>query len=306
MNHTVASEILRGKLLIDPAFALAQMPMIVQMIRDQVADSKVLYNLRAQKAAQTILNIPVKKIFTASAQADVFVVTPYTSVDRLNSGSIVIIDVVGPVLKYGSWYSWGTVEMNELLVRMANSNKVTGIILNIDSPGGQAAGTADFADSIRAVSRVKPVLGIVQDGYAASAAMWIGSAVQELYVTQPTDQVGSIGAYNTIYDIYGYFEKQGLKIRDIYAPQSVDKNQDYIQAVAGDDTLIKEDLKFLVDHFIASVKANRGGRISMNGDEPFTGRMYNAADAKKMGLIDGIKPMAGVVKRLEQLIALRA
>lgn len=306
MSIQAASDILRGRLLIDPSFAAGQLPVIMQMIKDQVSDSKLLYNVRSQRAPQTILNIPIKKNFAAAEQFDIFSVTPYTSVDRLGYDSIVIIDIIGPVMKYGGWYSWGTVELNDLLIRMVNSDKVEGIILNIDSPGGQAAGTSDFAQTIRDAGRIKPVLAVVQDGYAASAAMWIASAALEIYVTQPTDQVGSIGAYKTIYDIYGYLEKQGLIVRDIYAPQSVDKNQDYKQALEGDDTLIKEDLKFLVDNFISTVKTNRGQRISMTGNEPFTGKMYNAADAKKMGLIDGIKPMSGVVKRIEQLIALRA
>ncbi len=306
MSIQTASDILRGRLLIEPSFAAGQLPVIMQMIKDQVTDSKLLYNVRSQRAPETILNIPIRKVFAAAEQFDVFSVTPYTSVDRLGYDSIVIINIIGPVMKYGGWYSWGTVELNDLVIRMAKSDKVEGIILNIDSPGGQAAGTGDFAQTIRDAGRIKPVLAVVQDGYAASAAMWIASAALEIYVTQPTDQVGSIGAYNTLYDIYGYLEKQGLNVRDIYAPQSVDKNQDFIKALEGDDSLIKEDLKFLVDNFIGTVKTNRGQRISMSGDEPFTGKMYNAADAKKMGLIDGIKPMSGVVKRIEQLIALRA
>jgi protease-4 len=306
MTPTIASEILRGKLLIDPNYAISQLPAIIQMIKDQVPDTKVLQSIRSQKSAQHVTNIPTRKIFSASHRADVYSVTPYTSVDRLPFSTIVVIDIIGPVLKYGGWFSWGTMEMNDLIIRMANTEKVTGIILNIDSPGGQAAGTAEFAQTIREVSKIKPVVAVIQDGYAASAAMWIASAAQEIYVTQPTDQVGSIGAYNTIYDIYGYLAKQGLTVKDIYAPQSVDKNQDYIKALEGDETLIKEDLRFLVEHFISSVKTYRGQRIATVGDEPFTGKMYNAADAKKLGLIDGIKPVAGVVKRIEQLIGVRA
>jgi protease-4 len=217
-----------------------------------------------------------------------------------------MIDVIGPVLKYGSWYSWGTLELNELIVRLAESDKVKGIILNIDSGGGQAAGTADFAGSIRLVSKLKPVIAIIQDGIAASAAMWIASAAQEIYVTQPTDQVGSIGAYTTLFDVTKYLEQMGVVMRDIYAPQSIDKNLDYREALTGKDDLIVEDLKFLVEHFIANVKAGRSGRIRIEGDEPFTGKMYNAQPAIKNGLIDGIKSLPQAVNRLEQLIALRA
>jgi ClpP class serine protease len=312
MNFKLASAIFQGKLLIEPAYAATQLPLLVEMIKDQVSDRSALRNIRAERAASMLTNLPDRKAFTTNASLPVFSVTPYTSIDRLPYDSIVVIDIIGPVLKYGSWYGWGTVELNDLVIRMANSDRVKGIILNVDSPGGQAAGTADFAQSIRNVSKVKPVLAIVQDGIAASAAMWIISAAQETYLTQPTDQVGSIGAYNTIFDLTKYFEDMGVVYRDIYAPQSEDKNLDYRQAVEGNDTLIKEDLKFLVEHFIKAVKTNRGMRINEKAiedrvnKEPFTGKMYNAAEAITLGLVDGIKPLAGVVARMEQLIKLRA
>ena len=280
--------------------------MIMQMLKDQVSDRSALQHARQSQSPGMLTNLPRKRSLAAATNFAVFNVTPYVSLDRLPYAAIVMIDVIGPVLKYGSWYSWGTLELNELIVRLAESDKVKGIILNIDSGGGQAAGTADFAGSIRLVSKLKPVIAIIQDGIAASAAMWIASAAQEIYVTQPTDQVGSIGAYTTLFDVTKYLEQMGVVMRDIYAPQSIDKNLDYREALTGKDDLIVEDLKFLVEHFIANVKAGRSGRIRIEGDEPFTGKMYNAQPAIKNGLIDGIKSLPQAVNRLEQLIALRA
>jgi ClpP class serine protease len=192
------------------------------------------------------------------------------------------------------------------MIRLANSPRVKGILMNFDTPGGQAAGTAMFAQTIKDVSKVKPVIGICQDGIVASAGAWLGSACQEFYVTRSTDMFGSIGAYNTIYDFSGYFEMNGVKLHEIYAPQSVDKNKDYRDALAGDYALVEAELKFLVDDFIGTVKTNRAGRLNTASENPFTGKMYYAQEATKIGLIDGVKPLAGVVKRLETLISLRA
>jgi protease-4 len=301
-----ASAILQGRLLINPQYAHAHLPLLLQRVKDQVSDRGALYNIRMERSSEMASVIPGRRALAAATSMPVFSVSPYTSVDRLPYESIVMIDILGPVYKYGSWYSWGSVELTELIYRMSNSEKVKGFILNIDSPGGQAAGTADFAAAIRLVSRIKPVIAIVQDGMAASAAMWIASAAQEIYVTQPTDQVGSIGAYQTFIDLTKYFDDLGITMRDIYAPQSDDKNENYREAQKGNDTLIEEDLKFLVENFIANVKTYRSGRIRMQEKEPFTGKMYNAGDAVRIGLIDGIKPLPAAVKRLEQLIALRA
>jgi ClpP class serine protease len=53
---------------------------------------------------------------------------------------------------------------------------------------------------------------MIDDGIAASAAMWIASAAShEIYTTQKTDMVGSIGVYTTVADWYGYFAKEGFE-----------------------------------------------------------------------------------------------
>jgi protease IV len=304
LSFKTASAILRGNWLVEPEYAKAQLPIVLQMIKGDAAinNNKILH---FENNTDVNLSIPIRQKYSA-AQSDVFIVNPYTSTDRLPYGSIAMIDVIGPILKYGERCSYGTVDQNNLLLKLGSSDRVKGILLNVDSPGGQADGTGMFADTIKMVSKSKPIISVVQDGYAASAGMWIAAAAQEVYATRATDSFGSIGAYTTIYDFTEYFALNGIKITDIYAPQSSDKNKAYKDALAGDTSLIENDLKFLVEDFKASVSSSRGARLKVKGDEPFTGKMYNAKEALRMGLIDGIKPMSGVIKRLEELIALRA
>lgn len=305
MSFSTASAILRGNWLIEPTYAKAQLPIIAQLLEGKLTNHQFYAKVGHASAGSQADDKMPKRLHSLASQSNLFSVSPWTSEYRIPQNSIAVADIIGPVLKYGDMCTYGSVDYNEMMIRLANSERVKGIILNIDGPGGEASGTAQFAQTIREVSKTKPVLGIIQDGMAASASYWIASAVQELYVTQATDYVGSIGAYTTLYDLKGYFEEKGIKIFEIYAPQSVDKNKDYKDAIAGNDTLIKEDLKFLVDDFIKAVKTNRGARLNTADENPFTGKMYKAADAKKIGLIDGIKSLSDVVKRTEQLIALR-
>lgn len=304
MSFKTVSAILRGKWLIEHTYAKTQLPIVLEMIKGHASvDQAAVYKDRLENKPKILL--PTKENI-AAVQTDVYSVSPYTSTDRLPYNSIAMINVLGPILKYGDYCSYGTVEMNDLIIRLANSERVKGIILNIDSPGGQVDGTGMFAETIKLVSKTKPVLAVIQDGMAASAGMWIASAAQEIYVTRVTDQVGSIGAYCTIYDFAEWFALNGIKVHEIYAPQSVDKNKDYKDAITGDYSLIQAELKFLVNEFTGAVKTNRGGRLNTAKEDPFTGKMYNAKEAVKIGLIDGIKPMSAVIKRMEELIALRA
>lgn len=306
MSFSTASAILRGNWLIEKQWADAHMPIVLKMIKGQSFDWTSSFKIRDEQIEK--LRLPVKKSI-AKATTDVWSVTPYTSMDRLPYNSVVMVNVLGPVLKYGDYCSYGMVEYTDLMNRLAKSDRVKGILINIDSPGGQAYGTAMFAQAIRMASKEKPVLGIVQNGMAASAGMWIASAVQELYATMESDLFGSIGAYITLYDYTAYLEKEGVKIYEIYAPQSGDKNADYRQVMESkgeNTTLISDELKFLVEEFKGAVAAYRGARLRLDKGDPFTGKMYRTKEAIKIGLIDGMKSMDAVVSRIEQLIALRA
>ena len=68
---------------------------------------------------------------------------------------------------------------------------VSGILLDIDSPGGEAGGVFELAQHIRAIDAVKPVWAMACDS-AFSAAYAIACAASRVFVTQ-TAGVGSIG-----------------------------------------------------------------------------------------------------------------
>jgi len=305
VNHTI-SAILRGKWLIDKVWADAHAALILKTIKGEQVDwglsSEKMYRDGSAEEAPAPRKV---HIMTMDEGGEVYQARPYHSADKFPYNSIVMLDITGPVLKYGDVCSYGSLDHINSINKFASAKNIAGIILNIDSPGGQAAGTAMFANTIRKAIAQKPVIGIVQDGIAASAAMWILSACQEAYVTEDTDEVGSIGAYTTIMDMKGWFEQQGVKVHEIYAPQSGDKNKDYRDAVDGNYDLVQEDLKFLVDDFIGDVKAFRGSRLREGKENPFTGKMYRADEAVKIGLIDGKKSLEQVVKRMKQLISLR-
>ena len=297
MSFKTASAILRGKFLIEPEYAKSQLPLVLDIIK-----GNHVQETNSEDKAK--MQVP-KRVLIAGTQSEVYKITPYQSTDRLAQNSIAMVDIIGPILKYGDWCVYGTMEITDLIIRLVNSEKVKGILLNIDSPGGEANGTATLANAIREAGKLKPVLAVVQDGMAASAGMWVASQAQELYVTQKTDSVGSIGAYCTLYDFQDWFEMNGIKVNEVYAPQSTDKNKVYRDAIDGNPADLQDDLKFLVNEFIGAVKTGRGARLKANGDEPFTGKMYYAKEAIALGLIDGVKSLPAVVQRMNQLINLR-
>ena len=68
---------------------------------------------------------------------------------------------------------------------------VTGILLDVDSPGGEASGSFELARRVREAAAVKPIWAVANDA-AFSAAYAIASSADRIVVTE-TGGVGSIG-----------------------------------------------------------------------------------------------------------------
>jgi signal peptide peptidase SppA len=288
MSFKTISAIIRGQWAINPTYAQQMMPMVVRLL----AGDAVQFGFEKPTFKEATL------LFHAGASG-VFSVSPGETGKGLPNGSVAVVDIVGPVMKYGDACSYGSVDHAATITNLANAGNISAIILNIDSPGGQVDGTALLADAVKAATAKKPVIAMINDGMAASAAMWIASAANEIYTTKKSDTVGSIGVYMTLADMSGFYEQKGIQVRDIYADQSTDKNGAYREALKGNDAQIKEELNATAEDFINTIKANRGDKLK--GDGWATGKMFRAGDATKMGLIDGVKSFDQIIKRAQKL-----
>ena len=83
-------------------------------------------------------------------------------------------------------------DFNEAL----NSNEITSILLDIDSPGGVAVGPYEMAEMIFKGRSKKPIYSYIGRN-GSSAAYWLASATEKIFVNSSA-LVGSIGVVTTI------------------------------------------------------------------------------------------------------------
>lgn len=93
--------------------------------------------------------------------------------------------------------------------------RVRGIMLEIDSPGGEGAGVFDLASQIRAKSKQKPIWAVANE-MAFSAAYALASAAEKISVPQLA-MAGSIGVIMLHVDQSAYDSKRGLVYTPIFA-----------------------------------------------------------------------------------------
>jgi signal peptide peptidase SppA len=209
---------------------------------------------------------------------------------------IAIMTIKGVLTKDDGMCSAGMLSMNRMLNNIINDPQVGGILLDIDSPGGEASYTPIFAETIK--NSPKPIVTYTSR-MMASAAYWIGSSAKEVYASHANDEVGSIGTMITLADLRSKLEKDGVKIVDIYATKSAEKNGIYKAFLDGDYELIqKEMLDPINEDFLSTIKSNR----EISDEKAFTGRIFRAVNAAENGMIDGIKSFDQVLTRLQDLV----
>jgi signal peptide peptidase SppA len=168
----------------------------------------------------------------------------------------------------------------------ASDPDVRAILLDVSSPGGEAAGMSGVADLIRSVRQTKPVAAFVND-MAASAAYGLASAADEIVVS-PTSILGSIGVVMIHADRSGELAAQGIRPTLIFAgSHKVDGNPfEPLSDAARADLQASVDAHY--DTFVSLVAAGRGDRLTVDGARETEARTFIGADAVAHGLADRI------------------
>lgn len=204
-------------------------------------------------------------------------------------GGAAIIPVSGLLLnRFGGSYGWVTgynAIRSQLFAALADPS-VMQIIMDVNSPGGMAAGCFELAEDIRAAREQKPILAIV-DGMACSAAYALASQATRL-VAAPSASIGSIGVVVMHVSFAGLLEKEGIEVSFIHAgdrkvdgnpyqPLSKEARASYQAAVDSYYSL-----------FVSNVAAGRKGKMDEKAIRDTEARVYMAGDALALGLVDAV------------------
>lgn len=167
---------------------------------------------------------------------------------------------------------------------------VHSIVLAIDSPGGTVDGTQALADQVFAARGKKPIIAVA-DGIMASAAYWIGSAADKVYITGDTTVTGSIGVIMTHTDYSAADMANGVRKTEIKAGKY--KQMGSSNAPLG--MAEKDTLQAMVDAnykvFLSAVARNRDEDIGTVNSDMAEGRMFLGRAAIDAGLVDGVSTL---------------
>ena len=210
-------------------------------------------------------------------------------------GSIAIIPVSGTLYNKVDWagYSFtGYGYITGLLEYASRDSEVKGVVLDIDSGGGEVDGAFETADKIAAFD--KPIIAFCTHAY--SAAYLLAAAANKVFVTK-TGGTGSIGVVTAHVDVSKMYSDIGVKVTLMYkGKHKVDGNS---TRPLPDDVKARIEAKLEEPYtlFVDSVAKNRSMESqSVRDTEALT---FGADEAVRLGLVDGVSSFESSVQSFE-------
>lgn len=190
---------------------------------------KVFYSVLAGRiGANSLTDAEGQTIEASDFEASVAGFTPRTNKSYVVKDGIAVIPIIGS-LTHRSGHIRPTSGMtgydgiHHMITQAINDEDVKGLMLDIDSPGGQVAGCFDCADFIAEMRNIKPIWALANN-MNCSAAQLLASACSYRLVTQ-TSRVGSIGVLIAHTNIEKMLEQKGTEITLVHSgSQKVDGN----------------------------------------------------------------------------------
>lgn len=183
----------------------------------------------------------------------------------------------------------GTItEDDELIKRLESirkSDKVKGVILAIDSPGGTTVGGETIYEEVRKLAADKPVVAEVGT-LAASAGYMIASAADHI-VAHKSSIVGSIGVLIQYPDVSGMMDKLGIKLEEVKSSPLKASPSPFKPTNDDERAMVRKLILDSYDWFVGIVaerrKMTHEQALALADGSIFTGRQGVAN-----GLIDGV------------------
>lgn len=238
------------------------------------------------------------------AQADESRAAGQEQMPRLYSrnGDVGVIAIKGSLINTENWMTQflGMTTypaIQEAAAFAAMDPKVSKILLDVGSGGGQVSGVESTVAMLRQLGGIKPMTAY-SDSLIGSAAYWLAATAKNIYVGETTI-VGSIGAAMVHTSVAEALKKEGTAV-------TVIRSGEFKMLGHPAEPLSKAALdhfQAMIDKtagiFEASVAKDRGMSAELV-KKVATGQEYLGADAHAAGLVDGILSISDVFAKMDE------
>jgi protease-4 len=175
--------------------------------------------------------------------------------------------------------------MAKLLKRVRDDESIKGVILRVNSPGGDAIASAEILHAAEELSAKKPLIVSMSD-YAASGG-YMMSMTGDPVLSYSNTLTGSIGVFFGKLTLRGLYDKIGVQKHLLKRGKWSTIDSDYTPLSDEERARLQRELRIYYDGFVGRVAKGRKRDASVI--EPLAqGRVWLGSQAKQNGLVDEI------------------
>lgn len=206
-------------------------------------------------------------------------------------GSVAVIAIEGTLVHKGAWLGSDSGEtsyegIQTQVLRAMRDERVRGIVFEVDSFGGEAAGAFDTADMIAELSAMKPTIAILTD-FALSGGYLLAAAARQIVLPE-NGYAGSIGVVAMHVDFSRAIENDGVRVTVLTSGARKDDGSPFKPLGADVAARWQADLDEGREQFATAVARYRGRRLSTSAALATEAGVFRGEDAVEAGLADGV------------------
>ena len=173
----------------------------------------------------------------------------------------------------------------KLVEKLRKDKNVKAVVLRVNSPGGSVSASVKIRTALDSLLKEKPLVASFGD-YAASGGYWISSGCQKIYA-DATTVTGSIGVFSLIPDFSKVTRKVGVNVESVGSNKHSDMMSLMRPFDAAELAYMQASVEDIYELFVNLVATSRGLSVE-RVDQIAQGRVWAAADALEVGLVDEI------------------
>ncbi|HRJ21033.1 MAG TPA: signal peptide peptidase SppA [Bryobacteraceae bacterium] len=187
--------------------------------------------------------------------------------------------------------------MGRMIRAIREDNGITGVILRVDSPGGDAVASDEILSELKALSSKKPLVISMSD-VAASGGYYIAMTGDPV-LAYPDTVTGSIGVIYGKVNIQGLYDKLGISTEILKRGANADIDSAVKPLTPDSRRKLREGVEFIYDGFLKRVAEGRKRPVEEIAPVA-EGRVWLGADARERGLVDDLGGLTLAVDKIRE------
>lgn len=186
---------------------------------------------------------------------------------------------------------------DKMLRQVGADSGIKGVIVRIDSPGGEVTASDEMWREMNLLAKKKPMVISMSD-VAASGGYYMAMTGSPI-LAYPQTETGSIGVVFGKPNLRGLYDKLGISKDSVQRGRHADINSDYTSLTPEERELLRKGIDESYRDFVTKVANAR--HLTFDQIEPVAqGRVWLGSDAQSRGLVDQMGGLDTAVQVLKQ------